>query len=334
MPTIFSQSALFGALLLAGGLTPATGQAGALDECARYAADHYQDVTRISGVELEDIDVSKAIDACHQAVESAPDDPAVLFQYARSLHAAKRFDEALAWYEKAAGKGYAPAQNNVGMMYFNGEGLERNYTLAFKWYEGAAKQAYPPALYQIGMMYANGFGVEQDYAEAMKWLQAASDKQYLDATYQVAMMYYGGLGVPRDKATAYNTFAYAGMNAHVDSTYMEAIMLETGDGVEQHCGWAEVALHAAARGGHALAQKRLNDIAAGKAKFCERAVSPADAMAALLVGLFVYGIIQGGGDGGDSAAHPQSDNLGSGESVFGAACAVMTPMEQALGGCY
>lgn len=46
-------------------------------------------------------------------------------------------------------------------------------------------------------------------------------------------------------------------------------------------------------------------------KISERAVSPADAMAALLVGLFVFA--SNAGYGGDSSAYPYSENLGQRE---------------------
>ena len=38
------------------------------------------------------------------------------------------------WYKKAAKKGYALAQRNLGVMYINGDGVEQNKPLAFAWH--------------------------------------------------------------------------------------------------------------------------------------------------------------------------------------------------------
>ena len=44
------------------------------------------------------------------------------------------------WYRLAAEQGLADAQNNLGLMYANGEGLPDDYVLAYAWYNLAAAQ--------------------------------------------------------------------------------------------------------------------------------------------------------------------------------------------------
>ena len=39
----------------------------------------------------------------------------------------KDYGEAVKWYTKAAQQGHAFAQNDLGMMYENGEGVEKDY---------------------------------------------------------------------------------------------------------------------------------------------------------------------------------------------------------------
>jgi TPR repeat protein len=48
-----------------------------------------------------------------------------------------RGDYALAaeWFQKAAVKGNATAQDSLGVMYANGEGVQHDYVLAFMWFE-------------------------------------------------------------------------------------------------------------------------------------------------------------------------------------------------------
>jgi hypothetical protein len=66
------------------------------------------------------------------------------------------------------------AQNNLGVMYYNGYGVSQNYKEAFKWYIKAAEQGIALAQYNLGAMYANGDGVTQDFKEAYKWMLIAS----------------------------------------------------------------------------------------------------------------------------------------------------------------
>ena len=80
------------------------------------------------------------------------------------------------WSRLAAEQGYARAQNNLGVMYYNGQGVPQDYAEAMKWYRLAAEQGYASAQHNLGVMYNNGNGVPQDYVQAHKWfnLSAAS----------------------------------------------------------------------------------------------------------------------------------------------------------------
>ena len=49
--------------------------------------------------------------------------------------------EAMRWYRRAADQGYARAQNILGVMYGNGEGVPQDYVEAHIWYNLAAAQS-------------------------------------------------------------------------------------------------------------------------------------------------------------------------------------------------
>ena len=95
--------------------------------------------------------------------------------------------EAALWLRKAAVKGVAPAQNNLGVMLENGEGVARNYEEAMKWYRKAAESGNRDAPNNIGVMYMTGVGVRRDFVKASMWfniagkgdLGAASNKGFL-----------------------------------------------------------------------------------------------------------------------------------------------------------
>ena len=50
--------------------------------------------------------------------------------YDKGLGVAKNYQQAVAWYQKAANQGYAKAQNNLGTMYANGQGVAQDYQQA------------------------------------------------------------------------------------------------------------------------------------------------------------------------------------------------------------
>src|SRR5437660_7453980 len=106
----------------------------------------------------------------------------------------KRGDYAIALqsYRKAADQGDARAQNNLGAMYENGQGVPQNYAEAMKWYRLAADQGDAPAQYNLGVMYDKGQGVPQNYTEAMKWYRLAADQGNAEAQVNLGAMHYNG----------------------------------------------------------------------------------------------------------------------------------------------
>ena len=59
-------------------------------------------------------------------------------------------------------------------MYYNGEGVPRNYAEAMKWYLKAAEQNDEPlrrdALFKLSNMCCRGEGVPKDYVRGYMWL--------------------------------------------------------------------------------------------------------------------------------------------------------------------
>jgi TPR repeat protein len=70
--------------------------------------------------------------------------------------------------------GDVEAQFNLGVMYDEGAGVEKNLTTAASWYRKAAGQGFMDAQTNLGIMYFHGQGVPRDYREAMKWFQQAA----------------------------------------------------------------------------------------------------------------------------------------------------------------
>ena len=79
------------------------------------------------------------------------------------------------WRPRAA-QGVALAQNNLGLMYYNGQGVPREYDEAAKWYRLAAEQGNVTAQSNLGSMYFSGVGVPQDYVQAYVWVSLSASR--------------------------------------------------------------------------------------------------------------------------------------------------------------
>ena len=72
--------------------------------------------------------------------------------------------------------GDAEAQYNLGVMYDEGAGRERDLGLAAQWYRKAAGQGFVDAQTNLGIMYMNGQGVDRDSDAARHWLEQAASQ--------------------------------------------------------------------------------------------------------------------------------------------------------------
>ena len=81
---------------------------------------------------------------------------------------------ALAQWMPLARVGDARAQNFLGFMYDNGEGVLEDDVEAVRWYRLASEQGSAKAQYGLGVMFANGEGVPQSNVYAHMWWNLAA----------------------------------------------------------------------------------------------------------------------------------------------------------------
>ena len=60
-----------------------------------------------------------------------------------------------------------------------------------------ADEGNPNGQFNLGLAYYNGQGVRQDFAQAMKWLRKAADQGVAGAQFILGDMYAYGQGVPQ-----------------------------------------------------------------------------------------------------------------------------------------
>ena len=160
-------------------------------------------------------------------------------------------------YRKAADQGLASAQYNLGLMYSNGEGVIQDKAEAARLYRKAADQGLASAQYNLGLMYDNGEGVAQNKAKAVRWYRKAADQGYASAQFNLGFMYEFGQGVAQNKEEAVCWYRKAADQGLASAQYNLGHMYDNGEGVSQEKAEAVRWYRKAAEQGQSEAQKSL-----------------------------------------------------------------------------
>lgn len=78
-------------------------------------------------------------------------------------------------FHEAVEKDHKDALFHLGLMFFHGKRVPKNYTKAAKWFLKAANQGSTDAMYKLAEMYRYGDGVPQNDNEAIKWFRKAGE---------------------------------------------------------------------------------------------------------------------------------------------------------------
>lgn len=136
-------------------------------------------------------------------------------------------------YHRWAEQGDASAQYNLGLCYYLGNRVTKNYVEAVKWFRKAAMQGNAEAALKLYECYNNGHGVVKSDAEAMRWLSKAGDQGSSDAQIELGDFYYLGLGVTKNYVKAAIWYYRAAMRGDARAQYNLACCYEKGEGVDQ-----------------------------------------------------------------------------------------------------
>lgn len=153
--------------------------------------------------------------------------------YADELKEAERYEEALHWYKEAAEGGNFNDWYEVGHMYWEGLGTEKDPAYAVSCYERelARDPDHMGGNNHLGRAYFLGQGVPQDYAKAFHYLSVAHDKKgsKWGALYLAKCCFYG-LGAPQDYAKALQFLGEVSWN-NQEADYMRGCIYAQGLGV-------------------------------------------------------------------------------------------------------
>jgi TPR repeat protein len=73
-----------------------------------------------------------------------------------------------------AEQGDAVALNTLGVMYYDGDGVEKDYTEAVSYFRKAEALGNADAQQNLGQVYYHGHGVPIDYMKSIEWFTKAA----------------------------------------------------------------------------------------------------------------------------------------------------------------
>jgi TPR repeat protein len=147
------------------------------------------------------------------------------FTEGANAYNARNYALALKEITPLAKSGNADAQHLLGLMYYMGRGVQRDYKQAFSWHYKAAQQGKADAQYVIGAMYYTGNAVPQDQKLAVTWFRKAAEQGHPDAQHALGLMYrYHVAGMPQDMVIAYMLWNLAAANGNRSATEQRAII--------------------------------------------------------------------------------------------------------------
>jgi localization factor PodJL len=138
-------------------------------------------------------------------------------RFAEGRGVPRNFQEAAAWYERAARAGIAPALFRLGALYEKGNGVTKNLSEARRLYLAAAEKGNANAMHNIGVLYAEGIDGKPDFKAAAQWFRKSAALGVSDSQYNLAVLYARGIGIDRDLGVAYQWFALAAKAGDADA---------------------------------------------------------------------------------------------------------------------
>ena len=109
-----------------------------------------------------------------------------------------RLEETAKELRKMAQGGDASAQNELGLLYYEGKGVVQNYGKAKEWFDKAVEQGHTGAQVNLGTLYLRGEGAPQSSQMALFWFTRAAGQEDALALAKLGLMYAQGRGVLQD----------------------------------------------------------------------------------------------------------------------------------------
>ena len=170
--------------------------------------------------------------------------------YDQGLGVNKDPAQAVRWFRKAADTGNRDAIFQLATMYEQGRGVPQDPKLALDWYRKAALLGDGDSQVKLGRAFLEGKGVDRNEGEASAWFQRAADQGNLYALNRLGAMYAEGKGVHKDEAKGVKLFEAAAAKNDAQGQFNLAAMYAKGRGVAKSDSAANELYVKAARQGY------------------------------------------------------------------------------------
>ena len=148
------------------------------------------------------------------------------FTEGAAAYNAKNYSVALKEIAPLAKGGHADAQHLLGLMYYMGQGVARDYRQALVWHRKAAEQGKADAQYVVGAMYYTGNAVPQDHQQSVSWFRKAAEQGHAQAQHALALMYrYQVAGLQKDLVIAYMLWNLAAASGDANAAERRSAVL-------------------------------------------------------------------------------------------------------------
>ena len=156
--------------------------------------------------------------------------------------------------KRAAERGNARAQFDLGLMYANGDGVEKNEALALMWFNRAAQNNFSKALNVKKVATVKGT------SQKFRFAQEAAKRGDTRAQFDLAMMYQRGEGVNKNEKLAFKYFHKAARKNHAEAKFQMGLCFAEGRGVKKQSQLARYWFKLAAKAGHPKAMAYLASV--------------------------------------------------------------------------
>jgi TPR repeat protein len=153
--------------------------------------------------------------------------------YDQGLGVNKDPAQAALWFRKAAETGNRDATFQLATMYENGRGVPQDQKQAIDWYRKAALLGDADSQVKLGRAYMDGKVVDKDEGEASAWFQRAADQGNLYALNRLGAMYIDGRGVHKDEARGVKLFQAVAAKGDAQGQFNLAAMYAKGRGIQK-----------------------------------------------------------------------------------------------------
>ena len=99
-----------------------------------------------------------------------------LIEQGNACYEAKDYEKAMEFYLRSVEEEDDPgALFNIGVLYAQGSGVEKDSAAALEWFRKAADRGISDAMHNLGCLYLAGEGTDQSNGQAIFWFRKAAE---------------------------------------------------------------------------------------------------------------------------------------------------------------